>query len=434
MPHLDWKKLPLDAAAVAAASAAGFDYRLVDTSDEEAYGAAMATIRRGFLDDEGTAEQLQAARDDIRYRRFTGVYDDGSAAPATPVATVASWVTELTLPGRTVLPMWAISDVTVAATHRRRGLARTLVEGELRTAADAGLAIAGLTVSEATIYARFGFGPAAFLTDIEISSSRVTWTGPRPAGRLDYLDRDALAREFAALHARVRLDRPGEIEGWPGLWQRVSGVAPGDEKAKSVRGVRWTDAAGTTRGVVSYRIAVNEDDYALNALEVDHLMAETPDAAAALWRFLLEHDLVGVVRAPRLSVDEAVRWMVSDQRAIRGIGRDHEWLRILDVPRVLSARRYGAPGSAVIAVADPLGYAEGTWRLDVVPDGTAVVEPVDAAADLALSVADLGSILLGGVRPSTLRAAGRIAGDADAALGLELMFASPRVPHLSFWY
>ena len=434
MPHLDWKKLPLDAAAVAAASAAGFDYRLVDTSDEEAYGAAMAAIRRGFLDDEGTAEQLQAARDDIRYRRFTGVYDDGSAAPATPVATVASWITELTLPGRTVLPMWAISDVTVAATHRRRGLARTLVEGRAphrrgRRPRHRGPHRLGGHHLRAL---RLRSGRLPDRRRDQLLARDVD--GPRPEGRLDYLDRDALAREFAALHARVRLDRPGEIEGWPGLWQRVSGVAPGEEKAKSVRGVRWTDAAGTTRGVVSYRIAVNEDDYALNALEVDHLMAETPDAAAALWRFLLEHDLVGVVRAPRLSVDEAVRWMVSDQRAIRGIGRDHEWLRILDVPRVLSARRYGAPGSAVIAVADPLGYAEGTWRLDVDPDGTAVVEPVDAAADLALSVADLGSILLGGVRPSTLRAAGRIAGDADAALDLERMFASPRVPHLSFWY
>jgi len=146
------------------------------------------------------------------------------------------------------------------------------------------------------------------------------------------------------------------------------------------------------------------------ALRVDRLLVE--DAEREQFALQEPH---GVVRAPRLSVDEAVRWMVSDQRAIRGIGRDHEWLRILDVPRVLSARRYDAPGSAVIAVADPLGYAEGTWRLDVDPDGTAVVEPVDAAADLALSVADLGSILLGGVRPSTLRAAGRIAGDADAA-------------------
>ncbi|MFS0733611.1 GNAT family N-acetyltransferase [Microbacterium sp. 1P10UB] len=434
MPHLDWKNLPLDATAVAAASAAGFDYRLVDTSDEEAYGAAMAAIRRGFLDDEGTAEQLQAGLDDIRFRRFTGVYDSGSPTPATPIATVASWVAELTVPGRATLPMWAISDVTVAATHRRRGLARILLEGELRTAADAGLPLAGLTVSEATIYSRFGFAPAAFATTAEITTSRTAWIGPRPAGRLDYLDRQALAREFAELHARVRLDRVGTIDAWPGLWERLAGATPGQEKATAIRGVRWTDAAGTTRGIVSYRIVENHDDFSRNTLEVQHLMAETPDAAAALWRFLLEHDLVSVVRASLLSVDEPLRWMVADPRGIRETRVDHEWLRILDVPRVLTARRHSGPGSTVMSVTDPLGYAEGTWRLTVDDDGAATVDRVEAAADLTLPVTELAAILLGGVRPSTLRAAGRIEGDEDAALALDRMFASDRVPHLGFWY
>ena len=50
-----------------------------------------------------------------------------------------SWVTPMTVQGGAHVPMWAISAVTVAATHRRRGIARNLLEGELRAAAQPGL-------------------------------------------------------------------------------------------------------------------------------------------------------------------------------------------------------------------------------------------------------------------------------------------------------
>ncbi|MGU7753863.1 GNAT family N-acetyltransferase, partial [Klebsiella pneumoniae] len=77
------------------------------------------------------------------------------------MATVDSWVSELTVsPGRTI-PLWSISAVTVAPTHRRRGIATAMLTGELRAAAAAGYALAGLTVTEATIYGRWGFSPAA---------------------------------------------------------------------------------------------------------------------------------------------------------------------------------------------------------------------------------------------------------------------------------
>ncbi|MFP3813618.1 GNAT family N-acetyltransferase, partial [Bacillus sp. SIMBA_005] len=84
----------------------------------------------------------------------------GAPASAFPVATTNAWVTPLTIPGGGELDMWAISMVTVAATHRRRGIARSLLEGELRAAVSAGVPMAGLTVSEATIYGRYGFGSA----------------------------------------------------------------------------------------------------------------------------------------------------------------------------------------------------------------------------------------------------------------------------------
>ena len=72
--------------------------------------------------------------------------------------------------------MWAISMVTVAATHRRRGIARGLLEGELRAAASAGVPMAGLTVTEATIYGRYGFGPAVPVSRTASMATRIWFT------------------------------------------------------------------------------------------------------------------------------------------------------------------------------------------------------------------------------------------------------------------
>ena len=147
------------------------------------------------------------------------------------MGTVNSSVAEMAMPGGRGLPLWAVSGVTVAPTHRRRGIARAMLEGELRTASAAGVAIAGLTVSEATIYGRFGFAPATFATNWSIETKRAAWVGPRPEGRLDFVERNALPDMLVELHERVRGSHPGEIHAWPGLWRRMSGIAPGQRAA-----------------------------------------------------------------------------------------------------------------------------------------------------------------------------------------------------------
>jgi predicted acetyltransferase len=430
----DWKTLPLDETAVAAASDRGLDYRLLDTADPAAFDDFLVAIGRGFLEGEGTDARRAVARETIAFRRFTGAFDPQSPTPRVPVSTVDSWITDLTLPGGSALPMWAISGVTVAATHRRRGLARTMLEGELRTAASAGVAVAGLTVSEATIYGRYGFAPATFAADWRLVTARTRFTGPRPAGRLDYLDRGALAAELPVLHERVRLSRPGEIQPWPGLWRRLAGVLPEQENVATLRAVRWRDPAGTTRGLVVYRLVEDEKDYAHHTLEVVHLLTDGPDADAALWRFLLEHDLVSVVNAPLRAVDEPLRWMIADQRGATETRGEHGWLRVLDVPAALGARTYGAPGSRVLRVRDDLGFADGTFLLDVAADGSARVTATATEPHAEVGAGALASILLGGVRPSTLRGAGLIAASEAVAADLDVAFASPRTPYLSVWY
>jgi predicted acetyltransferase len=434
MASLDWKNAPADPRAAEAVAANGLDYRIVGAEDPAIFDPFYGALTRGFLGGEPNAEQQVASRESLAFRRFTGVYDPAGLDVAQPVGTVASWVTELTMPGGRSIPMWAVSGVTVAPTHRRKGIARAMLEGELRTAAAAGVAIAGLTVSEATIYGRFGFSPATFATNWSIDTKRAVWVGPRPDGRLDFVARDGLRDLLAEVHGRVRLSRPGEIEAWPGLWQRMSGTSPGQEGGGKVRGVRYADAAGTTRGVAVYRLSEEGGDFTKHELQLSYLVSETPDAYAALWRFVLEHDLVSVVKAELRSVDEPLRWMIADQRGATIETTEHHWLRILDVPEVLSTRRYAAAGEFTLRVTDPLGFAEGSWRVRVADGGRARVQADDGPADVTLSVNALSSMVLGGVRPATLARAGLIAGESAVLAALEAVLVSDETAYLSLWY
>ncbi len=395
-------------------------------AEVEAFGAA---VRRGFLDEEATPAQAAVMRDRLRARELRAVYDDATGSPV-PVGTIDGWDVELTTDVRRTLPMRAISGVTVSPTHRRRGIASYLVRRELDAAHERGIPLAGLTVSEATIYGRFGFEPAVHTTTWKVQTARARWVGPRPGGRLDALDRPTLAAALAEVHDAFRLDHPGETTGTQGLWTSLAGIVPESEDRK-VRGVRYRDDSGQTRGVVAFTLSGDGDEFTGHTLSVRYLAALDHDAYAALWRFVLEHDLVAEVEASLRSADEPLRWMIADQRGATVTERDHQWFRILDTKRTLESRSYREAGSVVLSVDDPWGYAAGTWRFTVAADGSASVEPSDDEADLSLGVGALGAILLGGVRADTLSVAGHISGDTA---WLTRTFAPTVLPTASIWY
>ena len=74
------------------------------------------------------------------------------------------------------------------------------------------------------------------------------------------------------------------------------------------------------------------------------------------------------------------------------------------------------PASFRLRVTDPLGFADGTWMLTVDPSGAAEVTASDGTPDVTLTVNALSSIVLGGVRAATLRAAGIVTADEGTAL------------------
>ncbi|GAB3602401.1 GNAT family N-acetyltransferase [Microbacterium aureliae] len=432
-----WLAHALDDTSSERLAAHGLDYRRVDVREPASFDPWLQAVARGFLDGERSPEQLAAIRERSGYRRATGVFDPTGPVPEMPVGTIASWIGELTLPGEAGIPSCAISAVTVAPTHRRRGIARAMLEGELRAAAAAGAPMAMLTVSESTLYGRYGFAPAAAAASWTLDVKRASWIGPAAPGRVDFIPRERLRALIPAVHDGVRLRTAGEIDVPAGHWDAFARTRPDMKDAGDVRAIQYADEAGEVRGLALYTVKGNDDDFTKSTVTVEYLVADGDDAYAALWRFFVELDLVGEVHAHQLSIDEPLWWMISDQRAATITVADHQYVRILDIPRALSQRRFGAPGRIRLEVGDPLGLASGSYLLEADTDGRASIERVtpDAAgagSTLTLGVAELAAISLGGVSVATLAAAGRVrASDPEPAARVFGWHTSPR---LSFWY
>lgn len=434
---MDAKQLPLDRTSADALSAGGLRLGLVDGTDRDALAAWDEADYRGFHDRRPEPETIDEHVRHTAHRRIVGVWDDGIPEPNVPVATVSTWVGDLTVPGGATLPSWAISSVTVAPTHRRRGVARAMLEGELRTAAAAGVPMASLTVSEATIYERYGFGPATQTADLTIDVRRAGWARTEAStGRLAFVSLQTVADTCRDVFERARLNTPGEMSMDDFIWgQRAGVLGDRDKKSASLRAVRYDDADGVPQGFVVYSLKADHSDFSNHTVDIRYLRAATDDAYAAIWRFLLELDLVGTVKNEVATADEPVLWMIRDQRAATVVLRDHHWLRILDVKSALEARRYARPGWLTLRIEDRLGFASGTYRLDVRADGSAEVETTDAAPDLSMDVATLSALYLGGWRTSTLAHAGRVTELTEgAARRFDEAFRADEAPTLSFWY
>jgi predicted acetyltransferase len=438
----DFRTAPIDATSAERLEAAGLRYGLVDTEDREAFAAWLQADMRGFHSGRPNHEELERQIAGLAYRRTTGVFDDRLTEPLTPVGTVNSWIGEVTVPGNRTIPAWAISSVTVAPTHRRKGIARNLLEGELRTASALDVPLAMLTVSESSIYGRFGFATAAMVAEWRIDTKRAKWTGPTPGGRLQFVSLEQFRELVPGLFDRVRVTVPGEVPLWDLCWDQISGLASEDKAAAAkLRAVRYDDEKGKLQGLALYAVKEDPDgDFTKHVVEVHHLTTATPDAYAALWRYLLELDLVSEVRASLRSVDEPVRWMVSDMRAISIRPEDHQYLRILDVKKSLEARSYAASAVIALVVTDELGFAQGRILLEIDGKGVGEVRPMQSVAPrgsaaLALTVNELSAIYLGGVPVATLVAAGRIKElRSGSAAVVDGAFRSARTPSLSHWY
>ncbi|MFG6402321.1 GNAT family N-acetyltransferase [Microbacterium sp. P04] len=429
--------LPADATSTAALAARGLRMATVDANDDAAVRAWVEADTRGFHDSAPTEESFAELRPDFASQRTIGVYDASLADPEVPIATVTAWPAPVTLPGGEV-PAWAISAVTVAPTHRRRGIARAMLEGELRTAASAGFPLAILTVSEATIYGRYGFGPVTWSSRFEIDVRRAGWVGAPSPGRVQLVGRDTAMATARAVFDEARRSTTGDVGAVGRRFDRLFGMPSETTELRKKRFVRYDDESGTPRGLAVYHVLEDGDDWSTQVAHVDYLAVTTDDAYRALWHYLLELDLVGTLKASLRSTDEPLRWLVKNPRMIRTTElREHLWARVLDTAAVLEARTYGAPGRLALRVHDPLGFADGSFTIEADAAGhpTVTLDETDDTPLLDVPVDLLASLVFGGVSALTLVDAGRVQertpGDASAA---DRMLRAERAPVLTTWF
>ncbi|HEV8651005.1 MAG TPA: sterol carrier protein domain-containing protein [Actinomycetes bacterium] len=174
--------------------------------------------------------------------------------------------------------------------------------------------------------------------------------------------------------------------------------------------VVYEPAPGRADGYATYRVTAGwSSGLPHGSVQVDELVALCPEATVALYRYCLQLDLATTVAFLRRSPEEPLRWLLADPRRLRATAvGDRLWLRLLDVPAALAARRYAVQGTLIIGVTDQLRPAnQGTVRLEGGPD-SAACRLTRGQSDLACDVADLGAAYLGGVSFSMLARAGRV--------------------------
>ncbi|MFD7286840.1 GNAT family N-acetyltransferase [Streptomyces sp. NPDC059863] len=404
------------------------DVRTVTESEYPDWLRALAT---GFLRAPGSSDEQTAARTaHLEPARTRGAFDEGRC-----VATFRSFAQELTVVGGAVLPADAVSNVTVSPTHRRRGLLSRMMAADLAAAKERGDAVATLIAAEYPIYGRYGFGPAAGITEWAIDVARTgldpRWSGPDDGGRIDLIDLADVRKLGPDLHERFRVRQHGAIDRDERWWKVDTGQTPS--------GVPWTEpfnavyrsAAGEIEGLVTYASDDNWGDakQPLNTASVRKLIALTPAAERALWHFVCSIDWITTVRTGYRATDDLLPRFLPDPRAARIVTQaDFLWVRILDTVRALEARTYAVPAALTLEIHDRAGLAGGRFRLEGTPEG-GVCAPTTESPDIALDVRELGALYLGDESAVRLAALGLLTEERPGAAAVaETLFRTARRP------
>ncbi|WP_019063210.1 GNAT family N-acetyltransferase [Streptomyces prunicolor] len=363
--------------------------------------------------------------------RSLGVWD-GDAC----VGTAGAFSFRLTVPGGASVPAAGITMVSVAATHRRRGILTSMMRRQLDDVRSWGEPLAVLTASEPVIYGRFGYGIATMKTTAEIDTARVRLSVPPGTDdvRLRFADPAAVRDQCEAVYARKVAGRPGMLARRPG-WEDLPLLDPesarqGSSPLQCVLAERHGEVVGYTR----YFVKPEWDEQGpKGTVRLRDLEALDPASYAALWRYLCDIDLTGKVAMHNRPVDDAWQHLVSDIRRCAVQQHDSLHVRLVDLGAALEARTYQTPVDVVFEVADAFcPWNEGSWRLTGDAKG-ASCKRTSEPADLALSVRELGAAYLGGVSLMSLAGAGRVRELRAGALAeASLAFGStvaPWLPH-----
>jgi predicted acetyltransferase len=375
-------------------------YTVRPVTDDE-FGTFARTTEAPFFSDVSD-ERLERWRRITELERTLAVFDGDAIVGGSLLLRM-----QVSIPGGQ-LPMGGLTAVGILPTHRRRGLLTKLMTRHLTDLRAWEEPLSGLYAAEAPIYGRYGYGSAAPTINGTIATAASTF---RPSvaletGAISLVDLEEALASFPAIYESVRAQRSGMPERNEAYWRNWLG-----EDSPQWRGGlshRYLARLGD-RGYVVYRAKTDEDSHGLpngTLAVMEHMAVDTP-AAATLWRYVFDHDLITTVRVGDRPTDDILPLLLQNPRALVGHPTDGLWLRPVDVARVLAARTYPVEGSITLGVVDPMiPDNTGSWALEGGADG-GQCRRTNADPDLRLDVADLGAAYLGAMRFQRLVRAGR---------------------------
>lgn len=385
-------------AGASANSPAEIEIRVVGEEDLAAWGQALnAGFMRPMAD--GQADFL---RERFELGRAVGAFEGGRC-----VGTFRSFAKELTLPGGATAVADAVTNVTVSATHRRRGLLTRMMRQDLDAAVARGEAFAMLIAAEFGIYGRFGFGPASAQHGRLIDKRRaggIRVPAASDEGSVELITLAEYRKIGPELHERFRRTRPGAVARDEFVWRTKTGEITFPGRAfKEPLIALYRDAAGLPAGLLAYEVTDEWRNWLPQdvTLKVVDYFAVDWAAEAALWRYALQVDWIQRIDVWTVAPDSPLPLALHDQRACvdnNDSSGDFLWVRILDVPQAFSARTYAEPGRVVFEVADRMGYTPGRFVLEAAEDGTGRCVPAGpehTEVDFELDVSQLAAVYFG---------------------------------------
>jgi predicted acetyltransferase len=324
------------------------------------------------------------------------------------VGSAAISTRQLAVPGA-VIPAGHVTFVGVAATARRQGVLTRFMRQQFDDMRAAGESIAILWASEGRIYQRFGYGLAARKVGFKVDTREVKVTADQAGGRLIEGTPTDVLDAMTKIYDQLYVDHPGWSERSAAHWEyRIADKKSTRDGYTELHALLHEGEAGPDGYALWSSHAKWDEGGPRGELRVRELVAANPRAYASLWQHLLTMDLTRTVFTWLAGADEPLQYMVDEPRRLGMNLSDSIWLRVLDVPAALAARRYAAPVDVVIEVSDGIITANnGRFRLRGSMDGAAC-EPTTDPADLACTANALGAAYLGGASLATLADAGMV--------------------------
>ena len=348
----------------------------------------------------------------------------GAKAGGRYVGSLRTFSTPFSVPGQdgtTVdLTADAVTSVTVAATHRRRGLLRAMISTSLQEARERGDSLSILIAAEWPIYGRFGYAAASQWAEVKVATrSAGAQLRRRPTGgTVREVERTEMQEIAPDLFEVVRRQRAGNLQRDDADWERI--FLPelrGNDEPDPIYIVHEEDA-GIVDGYLSWRVTEGFELTRGGKVRVSDVIAASPAARSGLWDYLLNMDVVDEVTVTNDPVDDPLRWELVNGRVLRVEPIDAVWVRLLDVPAAMSARGYAVPGALAFELVDDDtgGYTAGTYLLEAGPDGATCVRTRTVSPELRLSQRALAAVYLGDFSLRAQHAAGLVDEDAPGAI------------------